>query len=142
MGELPEVGEWVRLEVDAKQMGLKSGAKIKGFAFTQFGGTVTWDHLGVHSVVDTTKDPTWSWAGLEETKLRQAKQRLPEGLRQLVRGKQADDWSEKEEDAGLRLLVRTLLRRRSARCLAEINAKSDSAQWKKSEIERTCHSPL
>jgi hypothetical protein len=37
----------VRLEVDAASLGLQAGASIRGFAFTQFGGTVHWDKAGV-----------------------------------------------------------------------------------------------
>lgn len=47
MGELPALGEWVRLEVPAQQVGLKPGAKVNGWAFTQHGGTVYWDHAGI-----------------------------------------------------------------------------------------------
>ncbi len=46
-GALPETGKWVRLEVDAEALGLRAGAVIRGFAFTQFGGTVHWDKAGV-----------------------------------------------------------------------------------------------
>lgn len=46
MGELPETGQWVRLEVNATKMGLKAGSKITGYAFTQFAGNVT---LGVRA---------------------------------------------------------------------------------------------
>ena len=47
MGGLPEVDKWVRLEVPVDQVGLKPGAKINGWAFTQFDGTVYWDKAGV-----------------------------------------------------------------------------------------------
>jgi hypothetical protein len=46
MGPLPKLGEWVRLEVDAAHVGLAAGAELNGWAFTQFGGTVYWDHAG------------------------------------------------------------------------------------------------
>ena len=45
-GPLPESGKWVRLEVTAAEVGLKPGAKLNGWAFTQFGGTVNWDQAG------------------------------------------------------------------------------------------------
>lgn len=96
MGPLPEAGKWVRLEVNAKKMGLKAGAKIKGYAFTQFAGTVTWDYLGVESKVDTASDPAWSWQVWKKQKAGKRNNELPEGLRQLVRGKQPDDWSQQE----------------------------------------------
>ncbi|MCO8121437.1 PSD1 and planctomycete cytochrome C domain-containing protein [Stieleria sp. TO1_6] len=49
-GELPEAGTWVRLEVDADEVGLAPGAKVNGMAFTQFGGLVHWDDAGVITV--------------------------------------------------------------------------------------------
>ena len=45
-GELPTLGEWVRLEVDADEVGLEPGRIVKGMAFTQFGGLVYWDQAG------------------------------------------------------------------------------------------------
>jgi hypothetical protein len=46
-GELPATGQWVRLEVTPEEVGLAEGAKLKGMAFTQFGGLVHWDDSGV-----------------------------------------------------------------------------------------------
>ena len=48
-GELPAAGEWVRLEVEAANVGLAPGAQVNGWAFTQHGGTVYWDHAGIIS---------------------------------------------------------------------------------------------
>ena len=45
-GSLPATGEWVRLEADPKRLGLDVGAKVKGMAFTQFGGRAYWDRSG------------------------------------------------------------------------------------------------
>ncbi|MDE0736496.1 MAG: PSD1 and planctomycete cytochrome C domain-containing protein, partial [Pirellulaceae bacterium] len=50
MGPLPETGKWVRLEVPAATVGLKPGAKLNGWAFTQFNGTVHWDKAGVVTI--------------------------------------------------------------------------------------------
>ena len=46
MGPLPPTGQWVRLEVDAAHVGLKAGAELNGWAFTQFGGLTYWDFAG------------------------------------------------------------------------------------------------
>jgi len=46
-GELPEAGRWIRLEVPAAQVGLGPGAKVHGWAFTQFDGTCYWDRAGI-----------------------------------------------------------------------------------------------
>jgi mono/diheme cytochrome c family protein len=48
-GDLPEKGKWVRLEVEAKQVGLNPGANINGWAFTQHDGTCFWDKSGIVS---------------------------------------------------------------------------------------------
>ena len=47
LGPLPKLGEWVRLEIKAADVGLSAGATITGWAFTQFDGTVYWDKSGV-----------------------------------------------------------------------------------------------
>ncbi len=49
MGELPEKGKWIRLEVPVKTVGLSPGSKLDGWAFTQFGGKVHWDKAGITS---------------------------------------------------------------------------------------------
>ena len=48
-GPLPKTGEWVRLEVPAKDVGLNPGSLVNGWAFTQFDGTVHWDKAGIVS---------------------------------------------------------------------------------------------
>lgn len=45
-GDLPPLGRWVRLEVDASEVGLRPGSKVVGMAFTQAGGLVHWDKSG------------------------------------------------------------------------------------------------
>ncbi len=46
-GPLPATGRWLRLEVDAEEVGIAPGAEINGWAFTQHGGTVYWDYAGI-----------------------------------------------------------------------------------------------
>ncbi|HEV3339843.1 MAG TPA: PSD1 and planctomycete cytochrome C domain-containing protein [Pirellulales bacterium] len=62
VGPLPEVGRWVRLEVEAKTLGLNAGDQLTGFALTQFGGTVFWDKAGVTGMNDPATDPRRSLA--------------------------------------------------------------------------------
>jgi hypothetical protein len=45
MGPLPAAGQWVRLEIPARLVGLE-GTTLKGMAFTLFGGRATWDYVG------------------------------------------------------------------------------------------------
>ena len=52
LGDLPAAGQWVRLEVPAADVGLKVGAAVNGWAFTQFDGTVSWDKAGIVSGVN------------------------------------------------------------------------------------------
>jgi hypothetical protein len=45
MGALPLLGQWVRLNVPAVQVGLE-GKTLNGMAFTLVGGRATWDYAG------------------------------------------------------------------------------------------------
>ena len=86
MGGLPKAGEWVRLEVPAEKMGLKAGMKIKGFACTQHGGTVTWDRLGVRSRIDPVNDPRWSYAAWDKAFTAKPLKDFPQEITQILRG--------------------------------------------------------
>ena len=79
MGELPEAGKWVRLEVSAADLGFKPGQPIDGLAFTQFGGIALWDQAGVRTisssplikglpanVTDILKKPAAEWEDAEK----------------------------------------------------------------------------
>ena len=96
MGPLPKAGEWVKLEVDAARMGLKPTTKITGFAFTQCDGTVTWDHLGVSSMVQPATDPAWSYSVWLKKNQGRRVEEIPEPLRTLVRGKKPETWNADE----------------------------------------------
>jgi hypothetical protein len=45
MGPLPAVGQWVRLDIPASEVGLE-GTATSGMAFTLLGGRATWDVVG------------------------------------------------------------------------------------------------
>jgi hypothetical protein len=47
IGPLPKAGEWVRLEVPARQLAITSPMDFAGWSFDQHGGTVYWDKAGV-----------------------------------------------------------------------------------------------
>ena len=71
LGPLPKAGEWVRLEVDCAKLGLTTGMKIDGFAFTQFGGTVYWDKAGIHTATpqeDRAGESLATWERQQEAK--------------------------------------------------------------------------
>ena len=96
VGALPETGKWVTLTVAADKLGLKPGIKISGFAFTQFGGTVTWDRLAISSRVEPAKDPQWSWTVWSKKNQGRRVEGLPNDLLTLVRGKKPEEWPEPE----------------------------------------------
>jgi len=92
VGQLPKAGEWAKLEVSTAKLGLKPGMKVTGFAFTQFGGTVYWDHLAMSSRVEPAKDPQWSWTAWTKTNQGKRVEGLPNDLLTLVRGKKPAEW--------------------------------------------------
>ncbi len=47
IGPLPKSGEWARLEIPARQLGITSPTDFVGWSFDQQGGTVYWDKSGV-----------------------------------------------------------------------------------------------
>ena len=96
LGGLPEAGKWGKLEFPIEKLGLKPGMKVTGYAFTQFGGTVYWDHLAMSSRVDPAKDPQWSWSKWVEKNQGKRVEGLPNDLLTLVRGKKAAEWPEAE----------------------------------------------
>ena len=96
MGALPKTGEWVKLDIPIDKIGLKPGMKVTGYAFTQFGGTVSWDRLSMSSRVDPAKDPQWSWKVWITKNQGTRVAALPQDLQTLVRGKKAAEWTEAE----------------------------------------------
>jgi len=96
VGALPKAGEWVKLEVVAERLGLKPGMKVVGYAFTQFGGTVSWDRLSMSSRVDPAKDPQWSWQVWIEKNQGKRVDGLQKDLQTLVRGKKPAEWPAKD----------------------------------------------
>jgi hypothetical protein len=65
VGPLPPAGQWARLEVAARLVGLQ-GRTLKGMAFTLYGGRATWDYAGkFHQILPqlqvTATGLTLSW---------------------------------------------------------------------------------
>ncbi len=96
LGNLPELGKWTRLEFPADKLGLKPGTKVDGFAFTQFDGTVYWDHLALSHKTDPAKDPAWSLEAWKRKNQGTRVNELPNDLQTIVRGKKPEEWSEKD----------------------------------------------
>lgn len=99
MGAMPKSGEWVKLSIPIDKIGLKPGMKVEGYAFTQFGGTITWDNLSMSSRVDPAKDTQWSWKVWVEKNQGRRVEGLPQDLQTLVRGKKANEWTPEETKA-------------------------------------------
>ncbi len=83
MGELPETGKWVRLEVDAEAVGLAPGSELNGWAFTQFGGTVHWDTAGIvsQSLSEEQKRSLFAW---EQFRAKVKQPALPPEIQKLL----------------------------------------------------------
>jgi len=61
IGDLPKPGEWTRLTVSINDVGLKPGAKLNGWAFTQFDGTVHWDKSGIQRTGAMSFESQLAW---------------------------------------------------------------------------------
>jgi len=84
-GALPKPGEWVRLEVKAADVGLMPGAKVNGWAFTQFDGTCYWDMAGVttrHSPTQQDFDSQVEW---EQSELPTPSKSLPGNIKDTLK---------------------------------------------------------
>ncbi|MCH2115766.1 MAG: PSD1 and planctomycete cytochrome C domain-containing protein [Pirellulales bacterium] len=85
IGDLPEAGKWVRLEVPAAAVGLEAGAEIDGWSFAQFNGTVYWDKVGVVAVAPLTlqqQESRWLW---EQFRRQVKSPALPDTVRKALR---------------------------------------------------------
>jgi hypothetical protein len=89
MGDLPEVGKWVRLEVDAGSVGLKPESQLNGWAFTQFGGTVHWDKAGTIAVAPLPDEKLVSLDLWEQFRKKVKSPALPDAIQKLIDGEKA-----------------------------------------------------
>ncbi|MEZ6065546.1 MAG: PSD1 and planctomycete cytochrome C domain-containing protein [Planctomycetaceae bacterium] len=96
LGELPATGQWVRLEVPVDQVGLAPGAKINGWAFTQFGGTLYWDRAGIVTRTPQAGQPFESQR-VWELAVKESKD-LPQPVRDVLK---AEPEKRSEEQRGL-----------------------------------------
>ena len=92
VGGLPTGGVWHRIEVGIEAIGLRHGDLINGIAFTQFGGTVYYDKVGVVSVVPRENEYLKSrrvWESMVQSKAF----KMPAGLKGVMAkafGKRSD----------------------------------------------------
>src|SRR5262245_30328808 len=99
MGALPEVGKWVRLEVDAAKVGLNPGAVLNGWAFTQHDGTVYWDKAGIVTRTPQAGASFESLLAWESYEKAQSKSTLPQPLQEAIKAE-----TEKRNDAQKKLI--------------------------------------
>jgi len=85
MGDLPKTGEWVRLEFLPSKLGIKTGTKLDGMAFTQFGGTVYWDKAGMVYESEPAKDPLLSLSVWLKQNQGKASKDFPQDVSQILR---------------------------------------------------------
>ena len=74
---------WIRLEVDAVKVGLKPGAIINGWAFTQHDGTAYWDKAGIVTRTPQSGQGFESLAGWAAQRTSLAKGTAPNPVRAL-----------------------------------------------------------
>jgi len=96
MGDLPGTGKWVRLALPARRMALDGKKKVTGFAFTQFGGSMWWDKLGLIKVSDPTTDPAVSWAAWQKQDAATREGDLADPLKKKIKGRGPDKWTDDE----------------------------------------------
>ena len=82
------------LEVDPAAVGLKPGAKLNGWAFTQVDGKVFWDQSGGRVDTNPASDPAFSWAAWKSLPENDRNSNLPGALREIVQGKDPAQWPE------------------------------------------------
>ena len=92
IGDLPQTGKWMRLEVEAAHIGLKPGAKVNGWAYTP-SGKAYWDKSGASITKGSTTDPFLSWSNWKGPKENERNKVLPEELRNLVKDETPSEWS-------------------------------------------------
>lgn len=101
LGDLPKVGEWVRLEIPAQRLGIKPGAKITGMAFTQFGGTVHWDKAGLVTMTPQEDFTGFSQLAWEQQEKSREKSELPKEVLEAVKldaGKRSPEQTKRLRD--------------------------------------------
>jgi hypothetical protein len=135
VGDLPEPGKWVRLEVEASRLGLRPGTKVTGMAFTQFDGTAYWDKAGLLTVNDPAQDPTVSLAAWQKAERAEGdKSGLPQEIKDLIKKdpNQLDDAQRKK----LRVYFLRFIYAGPDSGLGPLRAEEKSLKEKREAIEK------
>ena len=133
LGDLPKLGEWVRLEVDAAHVGLPAGKLLNGWAFTQFDGTMFWDKAGI--ITRTPQDGAGfesllAWETYEKA---QAQSKVPQPIRdaiELEADKRNDDQKKQIREYFLANIYA-----KSQPLLLPLNAKIETLNKQRADID-------
>jgi hypothetical protein len=140
MGPLPEPGKWVRLEVDAAHVGLKAGASVGGWAFTQHGGTVYWDRAGIVSTLPQDGSQFDSYRVWERMSRILKGAGLPKPIGELVQkpmGERSDEQEKQLRDHYLRHVYA-----KTQETFAPLNKRVAEAEQQLAELNKAIPSTL
>ena len=122
MGDLPETGKWVRLEVDVTQVGFKPGANINGWAYTHFDGKAYWDKSGAVVTSNPGEDPALSFTVWKAQPENARKKDLPDDVWRRLRGKTPDKWTDAEQKEAFLLWIERVYAK-PPKALADLKAE-------------------
>jgi mono/diheme cytochrome c family protein len=84
MGEMPEGGKWVRLEVPAQLVGLTPGTEVRGVGLRQIQGSVFWDKIGSRTCLALEPTQYAQFVDWEVEQRNQQGHHLPPSVRQAL----------------------------------------------------------
>jgi len=84
IGELPDLGRWVRLEVPVAEIGIDRSDRITGLALTQRGGRIEWGGIWHETTAIPDPLPLRSLQSFVETMAADRHAPIPAEIRQLV----------------------------------------------------------
>ncbi len=140
-GKLPKLGEWVRLEVNLSEFKLPAGTKFSGFAFTQFGGTVFWDKLGISYVDDPVNDVRQSFTAWEKANQGKVLKDAPKDIQNIVRSVKPAE-RKPEQSARIREYYLTAVHGEISRTLAPMTKEIAGLKTKREEFVKTIPATL
>ncbi|MCH2114739.1 MAG: PSD1 and planctomycete cytochrome C domain-containing protein [Pirellulales bacterium] len=84
-GDLPEKGQWIRLEFSAADLGLADGGKLYGIEFGQFNGQTYWDGVGL--TTSQPQDKGYDYLGSQSQWETHAKgfASVPDGIKEVLK---------------------------------------------------------
>ncbi len=130
-GDVPAVGEWLRIEVPIADVGLVAGDVINGWAFTQVDGTVYWDGAGVHTLAPPNDAHLTSLAAWQE--MAKGNAAVPAALRKTLAVSVAS--RTKEQQAAVRDHYLRHVHGKSRSIFAPMQAELDSIAKQRTAVE-------